>query len=156
MILKIERMIKSKINSFGYWITPVMILFISVIITLPFIYKASDNEQSIISIIGIVFLILSFCQLIMTSKSIEINTTNKTIKICHLIFRQPKLYGFAEIDGYMGKIKKPARGRPYRVLNLIQNGKTIEKISGFIYSNIDQIENGLKDLKYIDGINISS
>jgi hypothetical protein len=66
------------------------------------------------------------------------------------------LYGFAEIDGYMGKIKKPARGRPYRVLNLIQNGKTIEKISGFIYSNIDQIENGLKDLKYIDGINISS
>jgi hypothetical protein len=122
---------------------------------LPFIYNASSKEQIIISIVGIIFLILSFSQLIVTSKSIEINTINKTIKIRHLIFRYTKLYGFAEIDGYMNKIEKPARGRPFRALYLIQNGKSIEKISGFIYSNIDQIENGLKDLKFINEIKAS-
>jgi hypothetical protein len=143
-------MIKSKINTLGYWITPVMILFVSGIITIPYIYKAINKEQIIISIVGTVFLILSFSQLIITSKRIEINTTDKTIKIYHLIFRQTKLYGFAEIDGYMDKIEKPLRGRPYRILYLIQKGKRIEKISGFIYSNIDQIEKGLNDLKYIN------
>lgn len=148
-------MIKSKINTFGYWITPILILFISGIIMLPFIFKASDMEQNIILIVGTVFLILSFSQLIMTSKSIEINTTDKIIKINHLIFRQTKLYLFDEIDGYQGKIENPARGKTFRVLYLIQNGKNIEKISGCIYSNIDQIENGLKDLKCIDEIKAS-
>jgi hypothetical protein len=142
-------MIKSKINTFGYWITPTMIVFISGIITLTFIYGANEKEKIITLIVGILFLILSFSQLIMTSKSIVIDTTNKTIGISHLILRQTKLYGFKEIDGYRDKIIKPARGRPFRVLYLVQNGKIIEEMSGFIYSNIDQIENGLNDLKYI-------
>jgi len=32
---------------------------------------------------------------------------------------------------------------------LVKNEKFVQKISSFIYSNIDEIEIGLKDLKYL-------
>jgi hypothetical protein len=142
-------MIKSKINAYRFWITPILIILILGMLIFTLICDHVEKDRIVVSIWACVFLFLTVTQLFDTYKLIIIDKTDKKISIKHYITRQVKIYNFTDIDGYVDMIEKPARGRPFRVIYLVQNEKFVQKISGFIYSNIEEMEAGLDTIKYL-------
>jgi hypothetical protein len=142
-------MIRSKIKTIGFWMTPIMITFVIGIFIPSFFNEPTKKDKIIFSIWAVVMLSLMIPQLWSSSKLLIINTIDKTISFTHFFTRQKTVYNFTDIDGYVDIIIEPARGRPFRVLYLVTDEKFIQKISSFIYSNIDEIEQGLKATKYL-------
>lgn len=143
-------MIKSNLNTYGFWVSPIFLVSINCFFIFVFLYNSQNNEDlKVLSIFIIVSLLLTLPQIISTSKLYVIDSIEKTIVVTHLITRKSYKYNFNEIDGYIDIIERQARGNPYRVIYLVQNGVIIERISAFIYSNIDEMENEFKNLEYL-------
>ena len=142
-------MIKSRINTFGYWITPVWIcLFLVALVSTVISVHVEKDRNIVIVFIGL-FLFLTIIQLIDTSKSIIIDKFDRIILVKHYITRLTKKYSFSDLDGYVDLIEKPTRGKPFRVIYLVKNKEIVQKLSGFIYSNIDEMEIELDNMKYL-------
>ena len=128
--------------------TPVIIIIICGILIITLINDSSTNDRIYIIAFGFVFLILSLIQLITTAKLIEIDKIKHGISVFNYITRKIKTYDFNDFDCYVDIIEIPHRGKPFRVIYLVKNGVFIQKISSYIYSNIDELEQGLIGLKY--------
>jgi hypothetical protein len=85
----------------------------------------------------------------MASRQIMINTSEGTIIFKHFFTRKRVFYHLADFDSYIDIIEERPRGGPFRVLYLIKDETIIQIIPSSIYSNIDEIEGGLKPTKYI-------
>jgi hypothetical protein len=142
-------MIKSKINTLGYWITPFWICVFITILVFTIISDHLEKEKNTIFIFLGFFLFLTISQLFDTSKSVIINKLEKVILVKHYITRKAKKYSFSDLDGYADLIEKSARGKPFRVIYLVKNKEIVQELSGFIYSNIDEIEIELDNMKYL-------
>lgn len=134
-----DPLIKAKNNTLGYWVSPLMAILI-VGMSL-FILSAGPvgKDKVVVSIYLSVMLLLLIPQIWITSKSITINTSERTIIIKHFFTGHQVIYHFTDIDGYVDMLQPP-RGRSFRVLFLVKDEKFIQKISSLIYSNIEEIE----------------
>lgn len=144
-------MIYSKTNTFNYWLSPLVILLFIGIGAFVILQKHQLSKQDVIviSIFEFIFLFQHGILFWINSKSITINTIEKTIAFSHLFVKNKSVYNFIDIEGYIDVIQKPLRGRPFRELYLVKHDKNIQKISSSIYSNFNELENGLKGIKYL-------
>lgn len=141
-------MIKSRTNTFGFWFSIVMTLY-SIGLGLSQFFQESNEKLRIIApIAGAVLTLILGSQLWRDSKYILIDTTDKTITFINFFTRQKKIFYFADIDGYVD-LYQPTSSRSYRVLYLVKDGKFVEKVSTFIYSNVAEMEEALKPIKYL-------
>jgi hypothetical protein len=88
-------------------------------------------------------------QLWVNAKSITINTIDRTITVTHFFTRHKTTYNLNDIDGYVIVIEVPYRGKPFSVIYLVKDEKFIQRIPSRIYSNFDEIKEGLKAAKYL-------
>jgi len=135
-------------------VSGLMMLYIIVTLILHFIgieyvpIKKLTQLQSILLLCfypGIIF--LAFAQVKINCKMIFIILADKTIAFKNYFTRQTTTYQFHDFEGYIDTVKKSPKG-DFRILYLVKNNKLTHKISGRIYSNIEEIETGLKELKY--------
>ncbi len=144
-------MIKSKTNTFGFWITPItMTFFLTFFIFIFFKYALSERDKVFIAGFSVFFLTLSVLQLWVTFKLVTIDTLQKTITFVQGLTGRKTVYNFNDLDGYISLLKNPARGKPFSVIYLIKEGKRVQEISGYIYSNVDELEEGLSTLKNLN------
>ncbi len=80
---------------------------------------------------------------------ITIDTDFKTIVFKRVLTRVSKSYTFDDFDCYLDTIATNRKaGETYRVLYLIKNKKIERVITGFYYSNIEEMQAAISDIKY--------
>lgn len=153
-------MIKSNLRGFGFWfiatITVVFFcLFVSAIshyyfdVTLLKISMISKREAYVqIILLGIAFILFASITF-QNSLSVTIDTFEKQISLKNLISRKKINFFFHELDGYVETFQKDGHRKPFIILYLIKNRRYIAKISGWAFTNIDELKTGLVDLKYL-------
>jgi len=141
-------MTNSKTFTFGFWLCVLLTLFSIGLGLSPFFQDSTEREKNIVPFIGLFFLLISGSQLWRDAKRISINPYEKTITFIHLFTRKVTIYNFENLEGYVD-LYQPSKGGSYRVLYLVKGNKYIEKISTFIYSNVDEMESEIKEIKYL-------
>jgi hypothetical protein len=156
-------MLHSQHKAFGFWLYTLSILlflFLAIccisqfyfnfkIIKIDIPNQRSFNAWMVINCIACIIFgsLLSF-----RASLVTINFENKdlrTISFENIFSRQTKTYNFSELDGF---IRTKLWHRQYsenKTLFLIKGGKVVKKIDNFFYSNVDELEKGLKDLPYL-------
>ena len=79
--------------------------------------------------------------------TISIDSENKTIKFKNAITRYTREYNFEYYDGYLDSFTTTSKTN-YKVLFLIKNKKSIKKIEGYYYKNIDEMQKALSSMNY--------
>ncbi len=79
---------------------------------------------------------------------------SKAISFKNLFTRQSKTYLFDEFNGYIATRLWHKQFNQNKTLCLIKDGKVFKKIDNFFYSNVDDLEKGFDDLKYLGFINM--
>ncbi len=156
-------MITSKHNTFGFWIAiagiAISIFFIISYTTQYYfhfgIIKINIPNQRTYDANIIIFLLgLLFWGTFLYLRASKITIENsdpisKTISFKNLITGQTKTYSFEELDGYITTILWHKQFKQNKTICLIRNGRVVKKIDNFIYSNVDELEKSLADLKYL-------
>jgi len=78
---------------------------------------------------------------------ISIDNENKTIQFKNPITRYTKEYDLDYYDGYLDSFTTTSNTN-YKVLFLIKNKKSIKRIEGYYYKNIDEMQTALSSLNY--------
>lgn len=155
-------MVKSKSNTFGFWLLAGGIIFFTfliicgitqyyfnfTIIKIDIRNQRSFNASVVIDLIGCLIF-----GLILSSRAsvIEIDSENvlKTISFKNLFTRQTKIYAFEEFDGYIRTRLWHRQFNENKTICLIKDGKVVRKIDNFFYSNFEELKQGLKDMEYL-------
>lgn len=80
---------------------------------------------------------------------IKIDTNQNTIAFTNFFTKKTKIYSFNDFDGYVQTVV--INGKTivaYKALYLLKNKKVHKKILGSYYSNIEELQEGLKSLAY--------
>ncbi len=85
---------------------------------------------------------------------VEVNEIEKTIYFKNLITRRSRLYNFEDFASYVDVLCSTNAGK-YKEIYLLKNHKAERVISGFCYSNIEQIMSAFASIKY-DGFQPNS
>lgn len=80
--------------------------------------------------------------------NIKIDTDEKTIYFKNIITRQITFYSFNDFDCYLDTYANSGRGNSYKVVYLIKNRKAEKIITGFYYTNIDELQDAVSSIKY--------
>ena len=80
---------------------------------------------------------------------VRIDNDAKTILFNRIITQQKELFSFAYFDSYFDTIAPSPKGGTYKVIYLIKGKKVEKRISGYLYSNIDEIQQSLFSIKYL-------
>lgn len=81
---------------------------------------------------------------------IEINTDGRTITFTNYFTQQTKTYSFYDFDGYLQTVDVNSKTRSeYKVLCLMKDKVIVRKLSASYYSNIEELEKGLKPINYL-------
>ena len=81
---------------------------------------------------------------------IEINTDGRTITFTNYFTQHSKTYSFYDFDGYIQTVDVNSKTRAeYKVLCLLKDKVITRKISASYYSNIEELEKGLKPINYL-------
>src|SRR5215213_2488812 len=156
-------MIKSRHNTFGFWLLAgamAVFVFLTVCCITKFYFDFTiveihiRNQRSFNGWMAITGIALLAFGSILSSRvsSIEIHYENghtKTIKFKNLFTGRAKTYFFEEFDGYIRTKLWHKQFNENKTLCLIKGGRVIRKIDNFFYSNFGELENGLKDMKYL-------
>jgi hypothetical protein len=141
-------MVKSRTNTFGFWMCLGIVLIGIGMIVSPFLQESTDSKKIVSIIFGLFFTLFIGSQLWREAKIIYVNSFDKTITFVNFFTRQTTIYDFENIEGYVD-LFEPARGGSNRVLYIVKDKKFVEKISTRIYSNVKEIQQELKTLKYL-------
>jgi hypothetical protein len=157
------QMIHSRNNAFGFWLCAiVMVIYILLavccisqfyfdfeIIKIGITSQRSFNAW--IAICGIACLIfgglLSF-----RASLITINSDSEDLKYIlfkNIFSRRTRTYNFKELDGFIRTRLWHKQFSTNKTLCLIKGGKVVKIIDNFFYSNVDELETGLKHLPYL-------
>lgn len=79
---------------------------------------------------------------------ITIDTFSKTITFANFFTKRKQTYEFNSFDGFIDMYQR-SKGGSYRVVYLVRNKKYIKKISSFIYSNLDELQDSLTPIEYL-------
>ena len=153
-------MIKSKFSSTGIFLlwfmtlTLLLMSYLAVAVLLHFfqieIVKTTLTNPEFI-IVLLVYPLLIFIaseQIKMNSSIIYVNPSGTIITFKNYFTRYKRVYLLNEFEGYIDTLVESPRG-DFRVLYLVRNNKLTNKMSGRIYSNLEEIEQGLTPLKYL-------
>lgn len=150
-------MIQSKfqykaIPSFWIMLGTIIILLLGEIYFLYYqfisIHKSEIQRDVFISqvIIFCTFLFLSLW-LKTSATIITINTDQNTITFTSFFTKNKKTYSFYDFDGYIQTIDFNGKTQTqYKVLGLVKDKVIVRKISASLYSNIEELQKGLKSL----------
>ena len=138
----------------AFWIILSLIIFLFVGETY-YLYSRFINIQrgeihrdviiSLIIILG--FLLFASLWLKTSATIITINTDQNTIAFTNFFTKNTKTYSFSNFDGYIQTVDINSKTRTeYKVLCLLKDKVIIRKISGSFYSNIEELQEGLKSL----------
>lgn len=108
---------------------------------------------------GAIIFILSFLILLVAivyllkryAFKVRIDQNEKTIFFKNIITQQTHLYDFSDFDCYLDTLASNLTGtRPYyKVIYLIKNKKAEKIITGFYYSNMEELQQSLYQIKYL-------
>jgi hypothetical protein len=155
-------MIKSRHKTFGFWLLAGMMLFLTflaicsvtqfyfhfTIMKIAVHSQRNFNAQVIIDAIGCLF----FGSMLSSRASfIEIHSDSilKTISFKNLLTRRTKIFSFQDFDGYITTKLWHKQWNENKTLCLIKDGRVVRKIDNFFYSNVDELQEGLKDMPYL-------
>ena len=79
---------------------------------------------------------------------IEINTDDRTIFFKNIFSRRTTLYNFSDFDGYFDTFVIAPKVDNYKVVYLIKDNRVEKIMTGFYYSNIDNLQDAISSLKY--------
>ncbi|NNV56087.1 hypothetical protein [Limnovirga soli] len=94
----------------------------------------------------LILLLSIYGKLLYDANLISINTKDKTVTFVNIFTRNSSKYNYSDFDGKLVWYE-PIRGGYVRNFYFIQNKKAVKKISGFIYSNQNDLEEELIDIK---------
>lgn len=80
---------------------------------------------------------------------IKIDSDERIIFFKNIITRKTTSYGFSDFDCYFDTFAKTGKGGSYKVVYLVKNNKAEKIMSGFYYSNIDELQDAVSSIKYI-------
>jgi hypothetical protein len=81
---------------------------------------------------------------------VEVDRVAKTISFKNFFIRIERKYHFSELDGYVtGRARYPKDITRYKVIWIVINGKMRFCIDEYFTKNQSEIENEVKDLKYL-------
>lgn len=112
------------------------------------IQKGEIHRDVIVSLIIILgFILFAALWLIKSATIITIDTSLNTITFTNLFTKNAKTYFLKNFDGYIHTIDVNSKTRTqYKVLFLLKDKIIVRKISGSFYSNIEELQDGLKSL----------
>jgi hypothetical protein len=140
-------MINSKTKTFGFFFSFAFSLAIISFMFIP-IPRTPIGTRIIFDSLLLIPLSIVGSKLWRDAKKIQIDTRLMTIQFEHLFTNKKKEYNLNNLDGYY-EVFQPAKGGSYRVLYLSKDGIFVEAISSFIYSNMTELEEGLKPVKFL-------
>jgi hypothetical protein len=79
---------------------------------------------------------------------IKIDMDSKNIWFKNIITQKKTLYSFNDFDGYLDTFAITRAGS-YKVVYLIRNKRAEKILTGFYYSNIDQLQDALSSIPYL-------
>lgn len=155
-------MFKSRHNTFGFWLlvgTMAFLIFLAIssvtqyyfnfiIIKIDVSNQRSFNTQIITDILG-----CSFFGIMLSSRAAPIKIHSdgilKTISFKNLFTRRSKVYSFTDFDGYITTTLWHKQWNENKTLCLIKQGRVVKKIDNFFYSNVDELQEALKEMPYL-------
>lgn len=148
-------MIKSK-RTKTFYLTFVTIVIL-ILFTLLFIELVKENspksnsflEITILIILLLTPIIIAVQKFYRDSKIIIVDKSAKIISFEDFIFKKKIVYSFKNIDGYVTGRFISSNRQLTKVIWLVQKNKMIERINENYVANINEIENELKELKYL-------
>jgi hypothetical protein len=89
--------------------------------------------------------------LVVWSKAWEvlIDSNARTITFRKLVSNKEVVYSFDELDGFVHVYVPQKHGDKVKVVYLVKDRKFCEKLSGSLYSNLDELEGALASLKFL-------
>lgn len=150
-------MIKSKFQHTAipaFWILLSVIIFLFVG-ELYYLYsrfitfqRGEIHRDVIVSLIIIPgFILFASLWLKKSATIIAVNTDQNTITFTNFFAKNVKTYFLSNFDGYIHTIDINSKTRTqYKVLFLLKDKIIVRKISGAFYSNIEELQEGLKSL----------
>lgn len=108
----------------------------------------TNTEFIIVLLVYPLLIFIASAQIKMNSSIIYINSSDSKITFKNYFTRYKRVYLLNEFEGYIDTLVISPRGN-FRVFYLVCNNKLTHKMSGRIYSNIEEIEQGLNQLKYL-------
>ncbi len=109
--------------------------------------QRGEIHRDVIITLVILFGFLLFASLWLKTSAtiIAINTDQNTITFTSYFTKNTKTYSFNDFDGYIQTVDFNSKTRTqYKILCLLQDKVIIRKISGSFYSNIEELQEGLK------------
>jgi len=141
-------MVKSQFKTFGFWAMSVATLFGPILFFSGFLDSRTPEQSTVCFVLGPVFMFLFGSQLWRDAKILSIDTLSHTISFTNLFTRHHSKYSITNFDGFVD-MYQPTHGGSCRVLYLVKGKKFVKKISGYYYSNLDELQNALAPLKYM-------
>ena len=84
-----------------------------------------------------------------SARKVLIDRGARTITFRNLVTKKEVVYHFDELDGFVQVYLTQKNGDKIKVVYLVKDRKFCEKISGFVYSNLDELEGALASLKFL-------
>lgn len=141
----------------SFWITLSIIILLFGGLTY-YIYDHFTNFQNtgnyrkaIITIVLACSSLLFLCIWLKTVATIiTIDTNRKTIAFTNFFTKSIEIYSFDDFDGYIQTVDINSKTlAENKALCLLKDKKINRKISGSYYSNVDELQEGLKSLTYL-------
>ena len=139
--------IKGQFKTFGFWLALVSVIGGLSILIYWLAYGVGDIPLAgkIVFFCVCILLITIYGKLLYDANQITIDTEAKTISFVNLFTRHHSQYIFSDFDGKLVWFE-PMKGFYPKNYYLIKNKKAVKKISSFIYSNQEELEEALKDI----------
>ena len=155
--------IKSRVLSFGFAVSIVMLIGSSTAVLFAFLdlalhlnigFKTMPLPGKIFFSLVMLIAICISGKLLWDSNILRIDTNLKNIKFTNRLIWTSKNYDFNYFD-YSIIVYEPIKGGYARNYYLIKNNKVIKRIYSLMYSNQNELEIGLNDIKSLGEIKYS-
>jgi hypothetical protein len=150
-------MIKGRFNTFGFWLmlgsTAVFVLLLVYMVFQMIFHTSGEALNSAIAncIIFSIAIVIFGAQLWRDAKGIMIDTIEKKMTVKNRITQRSKQYGFKDFDGY-AVMNQFAGYTSFKVIYLIRNKVAVVKMTSFIYSNLAEMQEALKPIKFLGNL----
>ncbi len=113
--------------------------------------NSGNHRRTIITIVlGCTSLLFLSIWLKTVALIITIDTIQNTIAFTNFFTKKTKIYSFKHFDGYVQTVDINSKTLiEYKALYLLKDKKVDRKITGAYYSNIEELQEGLKSLPYL-------
>jgi len=109
----------------------------------------------LVFILAVVLPVYIIAQMKLNFKTTIIDTDNYTFTFKMFLLPISKTYPFGYFDGYVSTTIADKYSE-YKCYYLVKDGKLMYKMSGRFYSNINELQKGFSDLKYLGSMQLTA